>query len=223
VLSTSAGAVPVYLISNNFVTGGTPVIPFNTGSVSWSWDGTSILTSTGSLSSEYHIGSVLAAAWIFSDSVTNLGIDTSAGTANAASYECIEGVFGAAVGANICGNYEFGLNLIDDSTTVWGAAPGFTSPGTDVSQTLVGDDTSLGLPRDISIYDMSLTSWDGTTLVIDNFTFTAKGGDPEPTGGGSMTFSIINPVPVPAAVYLFGSALGLLGWAQRGRKALSPT
>jgi hypothetical protein len=46
------------------------------------------------------------------------------------------------------------------------------------------------------------------------------------TAGGALTLSIqtgnnsiyevaLTPVPVPAAVWLFGSALGLLGWMRR--------
>jgi hypothetical protein len=33
-------------------------------------------------------------------------------------------------------------------------------------------------------------------------------------GGEAMKFSV-NVIPVPAAVWLFGSALGMLGWMRR--------
>ncbi len=220
-VSTSAGAIQVYLTNFSVVTNGGVVNGLNSNSATWFWDGSANLTSTGNLLTAFHVGGMPAAALIIADSVTDLSINTGTGTATATSYECIEGTFLPAVGFSGCGNYSFGANYVDESTTVWGTAPGFTLPGTDVSRTLSGDDTSFGLPQDISIYDMNLTSWDGTTLVIDNFTFTAKGGDPAPTGGSSMTFSIVNPVPIPAAVYLFGSALGLLGWMRRSRRVLS--
>ncbi len=212
-VSASAGAVQVYLVSSTAVGGSGLISPGTSGTAIWAWNGTNLLTSTGSLFSYFTVPS----GSLFTDSVTDLGIDTSTGTASATSYSCAEGTFLAAVGAHGCGNYSFENNLLDESTTVWGAAPGFTAPGTDVNQTIGGDDVSFGPPRDVSIYDMNLISWDGTTLVLDNFVFTGKGGDPVPTGGSSLTFSTINPVPVPAAVYLFGSALGLLGWMRRGQ------
>lgn len=85
-------------------------------------------------------------------------------------------------------------------------------PGLATSQTIGGDDVlTAGAPRDITAYDFGLESWDGTTLIIGNGV--AVGSQSPGIGGGeAMVFTV---VPVPAAVWLFGSALGLLGWARR--------
>jgi hypothetical protein len=66
-------------------------------------------------------------------------------------------------------------------------------------------------------------SW--TFLVSDFLVTTGPSGAPffgsfgvaGPTTGGIVSNASIvaNPVPIPAAVYLFGSALGLLGWMRR--------
>jgi len=59
-------------------------------------------------------------------------------------------------------------------------------------------------------------SWDGTTLTLHN-----EGRDAAGNVNGTdlqNAFSLTTemaPIPVPAAVWLFGSALGLLGWMRR--------
>ena len=57
----------------------------------------------------------------------------------------------------------------------------------------------------VANYDGMTTSWNGTTLVLSNAV---------PLSGG-QTITFVKAVPVPAAAWLFGSALGLLGWARR--------
>ena len=114
------------------------------------------------------------------------------------------------MGASICGNYTFGANFANDSTTTWG-------PGTAVSRTIGGDDAASGAQQSIASLDgMTTISWVGTTLVLTNKTCTG-GCATFPAGtaynnGQQWTFST---VPVPAAVWLFGSALGILGVARR--------
>ena len=87
---------------------------------------------------------------------------------------------------------------MNDSTTTWG-------PGLATSQTIGGDDTPAGGPQTAGFADYGLVSWDGSTLVLGK-------GILGTTGAANLVFSA---VPVPAAVWLFGSALGLLGWARR--------
>ncbi|MBL8200622.1 MAG: hypothetical protein JNK40_06590 [Chromatiales bacterium] len=63
------------------------------------------------------------------------------------SYECVEGAFGAAfMQANICGNYRFGPNGIDEGG--------------------LADDEVLGPPRSLAGYGIGGFDWDGATLVL---------------------------------------------------------
>ena len=126
--------------------------------------------------------------------------------ATAATFVCQEGNFGANVGANICGNYGFGGNFADDSTATWG-------PGTAFARTFGGDDFAYGAQQSIANYDgWANISWLGTTLIIGKTNLAL-------TSGQTWALNIAT-IPVPAAVWLFGSALGLLGVARR-RKALA--
>ncbi|HJP39677.1 MAG TPA: VPLPA-CTERM sorting domain-containing protein, partial [Gammaproteobacteria bacterium] len=119
------------------------------------------------------------------------------------------GTFLATVGASGCGGYNLGANFSDDSSTTWG-------PGTTISQTIGGDDVSTSSPRTISAYDFGFVSFTGTGLTLGDTVTLGNGvgvGSQGVGGGGeAMVFQV---VPVPAAAWLFGSALGLLGWARR--------
>ena len=216
-VSWAANAVQVALVSHNQTSSsGTISTLLNDGSqinnaagpstAVFSWDGTT-LTSTGLYTAVSSIGSSPTSGSVLGDNVTNLTIDTSTSTASAAGYFCTEGNFLSTVGASGCGGYNLGTNFADESTTIWG-------PGTAVSQTLGGDDTASGTVRTIAAYDFQLMSYDGTTLVIGNGIAVGSHGGPSGSGAGgeAMTFQV---VPVPAAVWLFGSALGLLGWVRR--------
>lgn len=120
------------------------------------------------------------------------------GAATGTSYSCVEGSFGSAVYASLCGNYNYGANYANETSTSWS--------GLSASKTAGGDDVQLGPQQTVSYYDGMTDSWNGTTLIMSN-------GNPG-TGGYTITF-VANVVPVPAAAWLFGSALGLLGWARR--------
>jgi hypothetical protein len=124
--------------------------------------------------------------------------------AAASTFVCAEGNFGGNVGAHICSNYSLGGNFANDSTATWG-------PGTAFARTLGGDDFAYGAQQNLSAYNgMANASWMGTTLTISNA---------GPTSGYDWKVDIAT-IPVPAAVWLFGSALGLLGVARR-RKAVA--
>jgi hypothetical protein len=104
------------------------------------------------------------------------------------------------VGASFCGNYNFGGNFFNESSISYG-------PGLAFSRTIGGDDVIIGGQQNITEYDGATTTVSGDTITISNINQAV-------TSGQSFTYQI-QVIPVPAAAWLFGSALGLLGWARR--------
>ncbi|MEQ1803061.1 MAG: thrombospondin type 3 repeat-containing protein [Gammaproteobacteria bacterium] len=113
------------------------------GAPTWDWNtGTQTLTSTGLFWAASFIGSNPSQSTVISDKVTNLVIAVTApgvGTVNAGTYECVEGTFLATVFANGCKNTHLGVNLADNTNTVWNAGG---NPKC-VTQTMTIDDWSL--------------------------------------------------------------------------------
>jgi hypothetical protein len=152
---------------------------------------------------------------------TMSGVSISSGTATGASWSCTEGAFGGIVGAHICGNYSFGGNSTNDSV--------YTSVGTGASVAIGGDDSALGVPQSLA---NSYSGMFAATMIggaapgfqrwqMNNGTDLFPGAGETGTGldtGYKFTFDTAV-VPVPAAVWLFGSALGLMG-AMRRRSAV---
>jgi len=221
-ISHAANAIGVILVTHNqtagsgaistLITDGSHVQGQPASTAVFDWDG-STLTSTGLYSAVSSLGSSPYGPTILNDQITDLSISTGGtpgGTAGATAYNCVEGTFLSGVGANGCGGYTLGVNFTDESTTIWS--------GTTVSQTIGGDDVSTAGPRLISAYDLGfdgISGVDGMTpgdLIFIGNGIALGGTGPTLGGGELMTFQV---VPVPAAAWLFGSALGLLGWARR--------
>jgi hypothetical protein len=184
----------------------------------WSYDdATGLLTQTGGTFNVRF--TITPTTTLFRHSITGLVIGNSA-AASATDYSCAEGNFGGNVGASLCGNYNFGANFINESTVTWG-------PGTAFARTTGGDDKALGPQQSILAYDGFTTlSWTGTQLVLSNAVCNpAAPGNSNgcATNGGfnsGYTWTLEGAaVPVPAAVWLFGSALGLLGAVRRRARA----
>jgi hypothetical protein len=144
------------------------------------------------------------------------GLDS--GKADATSFTCNEGGFGAIVGANLCGNYTWGDDYVDESTVSYSGNT--ATRNLNILGTGDSDDQSSGLMQSLPWYeDMLITSWTQDpylgsgplqyTLQISN-----RGGTATTDLGIDMTFQY-SVVPIPAAVWLFGSGLGLLGWMRR--------
>lgn len=136
------------------------------------------------------------------------------GAASATSYSCIEGNFGNGVGASLCGNYNFGANYINEST--------LTQSGTAVTRTLHGDDVSTGLPMGLADLDGMTISYSGPRQVFTNrrcgALSPASCTDQNSTSGYTISFLVAPEtivMPVPAATWLFGSALATLGVVRR--------
>lgn len=203
----TATLTQVLIYNNSAVNGFAQNISSSTAT--WSYDDvTNLVTQTGGI---YNVRTTTApTSTLFRILTTGLVIGNG-GVASAATYSCVEGNFGGNVGASICGNYAFGANFFDESATTWG-------PGTAASRTLGGDDVANGPQETVATYDgMNTVSFNGTTLVITNKTCTSSCGT-LPAGyfnkGQQWTFAT---VPVPAAAWLFGSAVGLLGGLGRRR------
>lgn len=160
------------------------------------WDldtGTGVATQTGgTLNMTTKVGATPLMSHTMTDGVL------SSGAAAATDWKCVEGAFGGIVGAHICGNYNFGSNFTNEST--------YTPTATGATVTIGGDDMSLGAPQTLanSYSNLALSNVSGNTWMLSNGVVNV--------GGYDFTFNV---VPVPAAVWLFGSALGLMGVARR--------
>lgn len=157
--SGSASAVQVQLTEIGLRAGsGTSYSLITTGSTAtWDWSG-GVLTQTGGvLTAEQRLGSTPAGTWLLTDRVTGLVLDTNSGTTSAATYDCIEGTFGATTGGHSCGNINMGGDFTLNSTinyNVGGMADCQTF-------TLAGDDAG-GVPM------RGLRSWNGGGTCADN-------------------------------------------------------
>jgi hypothetical protein len=166
------------------------------------------LVSAGDFSVLFHIGNFdangngLGAAmftWSFSNLiVSNSGIFSG-------DFTCTEGTFSFTVGASLCGNYSFGPNYANEST--------INADGSNLM--LGGDDSASGIPQSINSYAGMAPI--GTTDFITTITF-ANGELFDLDKGSQFTWVAQSTpeVPVPAAAWLFGSAL--IGLAGIGRK-----
>ncbi len=195
-----------------------------TGSTAtWAWDGTT-LAATGMFQSTSHLSSNANGNAVISDRTVGLNINTGTMTTTATSYNCIEGNFLGNVGANGCLNTSTGGDFTDNSSALYNVGGNANC----VQRTVGGDDASTGNPRGLMSVaagggcDATDGAYDLWTIVSDN---TGIGGQlilsngiaTSAAGTHYMTFNTV--VPVPAAVWLFGSALGVLGVARRRRVA----
>jgi len=172
-------------------------IDHSASSATWVYDtATGVLTGAGLLDINFLTTS---ATNVFEQQIVN-PVFSTANAASASSYVCIEGDWGdtLATPSHVCGGWDFGPNSANESSIAYG-------PGTAFNRTIGGDDIELYFPYTISQYDNMPATWDGTTLVFSNTV-------PPPEFHYDITFTA---VPIPAAVWLFGSALGLLGWMRR--------
>jgi hypothetical protein len=176
-------------------------IDFSASTATWVYDpATGVLTGSGLFS----IDSLFTPTTDIFEHRTVDPVFTAGNAASATSFACIEGGFGAATSSHSCGGWDFGPNTINESSITYG-------PGTSFTLTMGGDDVSNVSPVSISHYDNMPATWDGTILVFSNTKVAAAGL------AYDITFTA---VPVPATVWLFGSALGLLGWLRRKARPL---
>ncbi|MEQ1803060.1 MAG: VPLPA-CTERM sorting domain-containing protein [Gammaproteobacteria bacterium] len=233
----------------NMIYGGQDGGPASTATWDWDAGTGVLTMTSGFLQQAQRIGSVPgpSTSLILSDLVTGLVIDTVNGTTSATTYNCIEGGFGAGTGASSCGGYALGVNNINESSiayNVGGSADctAITAGGDDPVNPLTvyrglqsaaggpgcGDHTGRGaLDMVLMVQDnvgiggtLILANWNSDLAFNQACVQTAPGapGMANCNRAHWLIFST-NPVPVPAAVWLFGSAVGLLGVARRRRAA----
>jgi len=174
------------------------------------------LTADGTFNSAYKVGLTPLYTWTFGSDFSIDGILSEGlpGTGNGSgSFTCAEGAFGSIVGANICGNYTFGANGYNEST----ANPDGSN------RVIGGDDQGLGPAQsiaDFAVFNEQMNPWwiDPEDWVRPQGILVLE------TGGaysGTTWVFEATPVPVPAAAWLFGSALGLVGWLRRHQTLLT--
>jgi hypothetical protein len=105
---------------------------------------TGSLTSAGTWVGQLDVGPY--GYYRFAHKFENFGVDAD-GIISVRSYECVEGTFGGGMlSVNICGNYRYGPNFLDDGGLV--------------------DDETVGPPKSIYDYVIDSLDWDGTNLVL---------------------------------------------------------
>jgi hypothetical protein len=218
--ATTANAASYEVLLNQVVqwrgSDGAKIGNISSSTATWSYDDvTGLLSQT---SGTFNVRFTIApTTTLYRHLVTGLVLGNG-GAASASSFLCSEGNFGGNVGAHLCGNYNFGANYINESSASWG-------PGTAFGRTLAGDDQATGPQQSIAVYDaFSYVGEAGTGFKISNASC-----DPSRPGGANSCATVggyntgytwflnnaLLPVPVPAAVWLFGSALVVLGGARR--------
>lgn len=225
--SSAAFAVPVTLVVDGMrASSGSHYSKVVTGSATWDWDaGTGILTQTGSMTSTQAVGPTV----IVADNTTGMVINTTANTTTATSYSCTEGTFVEQFGANACLNLDMGANLTLESSAVYNVG----GDANCINVTIGGDDTSAGAVRGLGTGSSGCATQSGAYadwfVQVDNIssggTLTLWNGIGDISCLGNTTKNAIcanqtymtfaSTVPVPAAVWLFGSAIGIMGWMRR--------
>lgn len=209
-ISTAANAAILQVAYTGIISGapfGPPSPGVIGGSATWTYDDVSgDLTGTGTVTHTFSFGPNP----IFTHNLTDLSI-TGLGVASASAYTCINGAFASAgLFRDLCAGYGFGPNQLNESTV----GPNGVAP-----LTLGGDDVVQGAPQTLANdFDMLARTYSaGPPLNIGD---TIKINKPGFTGTVPGTFQLtFQVVPVPAAVWLFGSALGLMGLARRQKAA----
>ncbi|MCL4790682.1 MAG: hypothetical protein KJ040_01365 [Gammaproteobacteria bacterium] len=157
-----------------------PWTPTASNTVTWTFD-----TATNTLamaSGTYSYIVKVGATPLMTHTMT--GVSMSTGNATGATWTCTEGFFGGIVGSNICGNYSYGGNFINDST--YNAS---TPDAISATVTIGGDDAAIGPPQTlVNSYSnfTAATPVAGAAVGFQRYTFN-NGQDLVPGAGDAAT------------------------------------
>jgi hypothetical protein len=206
--SSNAALIPVQL-TDAFQGGGQEYTFYQlSGTTSGIYDdvANTVTMNSGSFAVTYAINPAFPpGATLSTETFSNASWDLNAAGLTVTGYSCADGGFGPSLTLSYCGGYNWGGNNVDDSALDYGTIPG--------ALTIGGDDVAILPVRQASDYESSLRSWNGDTLVIQTALWDDDGTTDSPLAY-QLTFAT---VPIPAAAWLFASALGLLGWTKRQR------
>jgi hypothetical protein len=172
-----------------------------TGTLTGSYDtDTEVFTfDAGTVDMSFDISALPGVGELYTWSITNWVI--GGGSTSAAAYECIEGSFGGTVAGHLCANVGDNTDFSIETTTDYSTIPG--------TRTLGPNDFPLGPQQQLS--DLA-----ATTICFDELSCDLVMETPDWNGGvDGAQFIFATTVPIPGALWLFGSALGLLGWMRR--------
>ncbi|MBT8443858.1 MAG: VPLPA-CTERM sorting domain-containing protein [Gammaproteobacteria bacterium] len=141
----------------------------------------------------------------------DVSINLATGSSTVGSVDCARSAFAPAnCFPGVLGGMPSAFDISGGAVTPGGCyLPGATNDP-------ANDPTSTALPCGPNGPPVAQASWDGSTLTLHN-----EGRDAAGNVNGTdlqNAFSLTveaQVIPVPAAVWLFGSALGLLGWMRR--------
>ena len=154
-----------------------------TGSTAvWDWNpATLILSSTGTFQTTSFLSSNANGSSVISDKMVSLAINLGTSTSTATSYNCIEGAFLIAVGANGCLNVSTGFNVVVESSALYNLGGNANC----VLRIIGGDDQSTGNPRGIQ----TAAAAGGCDAVDGGFNLYTLLQDTTATNGGILRIS----------------------------------
>lgn len=194
-----------------------------TGSTAtWTWNGTT-LAATGTYQTTGFLDSDPFGPVVTSDKIVDLKITPSTQTTTAATYNCVNGDYLFGLHIDGCMSTWFGRNSISESSIMYN----LYGDATCMDRTIEGDDIGavedlLGLTTTVGVGSCNTTQgrYDLWTILTDT-TGSGPGGQLilsngiplTDDGAHYMTFAAV--VPIPATIWMLGSALGLLGLSRR--------
>lgn len=154
----------------------------------FSWAGGNIRLQTGPADFDTQL-------YLFDGTGTIVGANNDDGLTSRSRLSLLEGLLAA-------GTYYVGVTAYNNDP--------YNSLGEDIEDPL--DDDFTTMRPGVCAASSLVTNGD---CVLDSWAIDIWGNNPDTGGFGAYSLSIISVVPLPAAAWPFGSALGLLGWIRR--------